>query len=78
MSSVTNINSNNKMKQTFVIDGMSCNHCRMSAEKAILSVKGVTSVSVDLNSKKAVVEGEFSLEEVCKAIEEIGFTCIVL
>ena len=78
MSSVTNINSNNKMKQTFVIDGMSCNHCRMSAEKAILSVKGVTSVSVDLNSKKAVVEGDFSLEEVCKAIEEIGFTCTVL
>ncbi len=74
-SSETNINSNNPMKQTFVINGMSCNHCRMSVEKAVLSVKGVTSVSVDLDSKKAVVEGEFSLEDVCKAIEEIGFTC---
>ena len=66
------------MKQTFVINGMSCNHCRMSAEKAILSVKGVTSASVDLGSKQAVVEGEFSPEDVCKAVEETGFTCSLL
>ena len=63
------------MNTTFIINGMSCNHCRMSAEKAILSVKGVTSASVDLGSKQAIVEGEFSTEDVCKAVEEIGFTC---
>ena len=63
------------MNKTFIINGMSCNHCRMSAEKAILSVKGVTSASVDLGSKQAIVEGEFSTEDVCKAVEEIGFTC---
>ena len=76
--SKANINSKNTMKQTFVIKGMSCNHCRMSAEKAILSVKGVTSASVDLGSKQAVVEGEFSPEDVCKAVEETGFTCSLL
>lgn len=63
------------MNKTFIINGMSCNHCRMSAEKAILSVKGVTSASVDLGSKQAIVEGEFSAEDVCKAVEELGFTC---
>ena len=63
------------MNKTFIINGMSCNHCRMSAENAILSVKGVTSASVDLGSKQAIVEGEFSTEDVCKAVEEIGFTC---
>ena len=63
------------MNKTFIINGMSCNHCRMSAEKAILSVKGVTSASVALGSKQAIVEGEFSAEDVCKAVEEIGFTC---
>ena len=47
----------------------------MSAETAILSVKGVTSASVDLGSKQAIVEGEFSTEHVCKAVEKIGFTC---
>ena len=77
ISSITNINSQNSMKQTFIINGMTCNHCRMSAEKAILSVNGVTSVSVDLSSKKAVVEGEFSPEDVCKAVEEIGFSCTI-
>ena len=66
------------MKQTFIINGMSCNHCRMSAEKAILSVKGVTSASVDLGSKQAVVEGDFSPEDVCKAVEETGFSCSLL
>ena len=76
--SKTNINSKNTMKQTFVIKGMSCNHCRMSAEKAILSVKGVTSASVDLGSKQAVVEGDFSPEDVFKAVEETGFSCSLL
>ena len=76
--SKANINSKNTMKQTFVIKGMSCNHCRMSAEKAILSVKGGTSASVDLGSKQAVVEGDFSPEDVCKAVEETGFSCSLL
>ena len=77
-SSITNIHSENTMKQTFIINGMSCNHCRLSAEKAILSVKGVTSASVDLGSKQAVVEGDFSPEDVCKAVEETGFSCSLL
>ena len=76
--SKANINSKNTMKQTFVIKGMSCNHCRMSAEKAILSVKGVTSASVDLGSKQAVVEGDFLPEDICKAVEETGFSCSLL
>ena len=45
------------MKRTFIINGMSCNHCRATAEKAILSVAGVTAASVDLATKLAVVEG---------------------
>lgn len=71
----TNPNNNPTMKQTITINGMSCNHCRMSAEKAILSVPGVTAATVDLNSKTAVVEGDASFESIQKAIEEIGFTC---
>lgn len=78
ISSITNSNSQNLMKQTFIINGMSCNHCRMSADKTILTVKGVTSASVDLSSKQAVVEGDFSTEDVCKAVEEIGFTCSLI
>ena len=70
----TNQNSDN-MKQTFIINGMNCNHCRTSAEKAILSVTGVTSASVDLATKVAIVEGTATTEAICKAVEEVGFTC---
>ena len=38
----------------------------------------VTSASVDLGSKQAVVEGDFSPEDVCKAVEETGFSCSLL
>lgn len=73
-SQTTTINSDN-MKQTFIINGMNCNHCRMSAEKAIQSVAGVTSVSVDLATKVAIVEGTATAEAICKAVDEVGFTC---
>lgn len=63
------------MKQTFIINGMNCNHCRTAAEKAILSVAGVTAASVDLATKMAVVEGTASAEAICQAVEEVGFTC---
>ena len=63
------------MKRTFIINGMSCNHCRATAEKAILSVAGVTAASVDLSTKLAVIEGAAPSEAICKAVEEVGFTC---
>lgn len=63
------------MKQTFIINGMNCNHCRTSAEKAIQSVAGVTSASVDLATKIAIVEGTATPEAICKAVEEVGFSC---
>ena len=39
------------------IEGMTCNHCKMRVEKALNEVEGVTGVNVDLEGKKAVVEG---------------------
>lgn len=63
------------MKRTFIINGMNCNHCRATAEKAILAVDGVTAVSIDLASKLAVIEGTAPSEAICKAVEEVGFTC---
>ena len=63
--------------KTYHIKGMTCNHCRQSAEKAILNVKGVSSATVSLDKGEAYVEGTASQEDICKAIEEIGFTCSV-
>jgi len=66
---------NKDMTMTFIIEGMNCNHCRTSAEKAIQSIPGVTNATVDLATKLAVVEGTASAEAICKVIEEVGFTC---
>lgn len=70
-SQKTNMTKTIKIK----IYGMDCNHCRMAAKKAILSVAGVTAASVDLSSKSAFVEGDATYEDICKAIEVAGFTC---
>lgn len=61
--------------KTYRIEGMNCNHCRAAAEKAIQGVEGVTSATVDLQKKEAYVEGTASPEAICKAVEEVGFTC---
>lgn len=56
------------------VKGMTCNHCRAAAEKAIASVKGVEKVSVDLASGKAQIEGVVNMEEVKAALESVGFS----
>ncbi len=61
------------MKKTYSIDGMSCNHCKASVEKAVKNIKGVTSVEVSLKYKNATVEGDFSPEEIKDTINRLGF-----
>ena len=68
-----NHSTDKDMTQIFNISGMSCNHCRMSVEKAIAAVPGVTSVSVDLSGATAHVDGDFSEEAVVKAVTDAGF-----
>ena len=61
------------MKETFKIEGMACNHCRMTVEKAITSLPGVEHVVVDLSSASATVEGDFDRAAVVKAVTDSGF-----
>lgn len=57
----------------FIIKGMNCNHCRNNAQKALESLSGVTEADVDLSSGKAWVKGETGMEEICDAINSLGF-----
>ncbi len=59
--------------KVFKIDGMSCNHCKMSVENAIATVEGVESIEVDLPGGKAYVKGTFTTDAVEKVVESIGF-----
>lgn len=65
-----------KMIKTISIEGMQCNHCKMTVEKALNSMEGVTKVEVSLENKKAVIELNKEIEnnKIQKVIEEAGFT----
>ncbi|OGU38548.1 MAG: hypothetical protein A2X61_08145 [Ignavibacteria bacterium GWB2_35_12] len=55
------------------IEGMTCNHCVMNVKKAITSVNGVTEVDVSLSDNAAFVKGEFKMNELKTAVEEVGY-----
>ena len=53
--------------------GMHCANCVTSLEKAIMQVPGVQKVSVNLQAKKVVVSGEFSISSVKEVIVNKGY-----
>ena len=63
------------MKKTINIEGMQCNHCKMSVEKALQSIDGVEKVEVSLENKNAVIESNIEIddEKIKDVIEEAGF-----
>lgn len=62
-----------EMEKIYKIEGLRCNRCKENAEKAIASIKGVKSVSIDLASGEAVVKGTFDEATMKKAVESLGF-----
>lgn len=44
------------MTRTYIITGMTCNNCKASVEKALLSVGSIENVSIDLENSKAVID----------------------
>ena len=72
-SATDNMEENKPTAKVYEISGMSCNHCKMSVEKAIGKVAGVESVEVDLTGGKAFVKGEHDSSDVIAAVEEAGF-----
>lgn len=63
----------NENQVVYRIDGMSCNHCKNSVEKAIKALDNVEDVEVILGKKEAVVTVKPNDEIVKKTVEELGF-----
>ena len=61
--------------KTIFIDGMSCNHCKMTVEKVLRGLDGIEDVEVSLEEKKATIKTskDVSNEEIKKVIEEEGY-----
>ena len=64
------------MTQTleYTVPGMSCAHCVSAVSNEVGEVPGVASVTVDLDTKQVLVEGE-SLDDAAirAAIDEAGY-----
>ena len=59
--------------QTFVVTGMTCQHCVASVTEEVGELAGVTAVDVDLTSGRLQVTGsDVTVEEVRAAVAEAG------
>lgn len=63
-------------KTVLKIEGMTCEHCKMSVEKALKGVIGVTGAEVDLGTMQAVVTGSADQTAMAKAVAEAGFRVV--
>jgi copper chaperone CopZ len=60
--------------QTYRVDGMSCDHCRVAVRTEVGLVAGVESVDVDLEAKLVRVAGVgIDPADVVAAIDEAGY-----
>jgi len=61
---------------TLQVAGMSCNHCKMSVEKALQGLTGVSTAVVDLAAGTARITydaAEVNLEAMKKAVTDAGY-----
>jgi copper chaperone CopZ len=66
------------MEKVLVIEGMSCNHCKMRVENALSALAGVESVSVDLTAKTAtlMLTEDIASSVLTEVIDDAGYDLI--
>ncbi|MGF1726254.1 heavy metal translocating P-type ATPase [Photobacterium nomapromontoriensis] len=57
----------------FILSGMTCASCVASVEKAMRAVPGVTSASVNLAERTALVNGSAAAEQIIAAVSDAGY-----
>lgn len=63
---------------TINIEGMTCNHCKMSVTKALNGVTGVESVEVSVENKNAHVKGsQLNKDEIINAVKNAGYEAVI-
>ncbi len=57
------------------VEGMTCNHCTMTVKRAVMSVEGVDSAEVSLETGLVKIKAQdgVSEEEIKRAIESAGY-----
>ena len=67
------------MTQTtnFIVSNMKCQGCVDTATKAVKTVHGIESVTVDLEAGSASVIGDIDPQAVCQVLTEAGYPAVV-
>jgi uncharacterized membrane protein YraQ (UPF0718 family)/copper chaperone CopZ len=65
---------NMENKTTYIVQGMTCNHCVANVDKNIKALDGVTDAQVDLQSGKVEVAGNATDKEIETLINSLGYT----
>jgi copper chaperone CopZ len=62
---------------SYVVDGMTCEHCRAAVSQEVSKVAGVSAVDVDLATGELAVRGT-AVDEgaVREAVEEAGYAVV--
>ena len=61
---------------TYIVDGMTCQHCVASVSEEVSEVAGVERAEVDLASGRLTVTGRADLAAVRAAVVEAGYTVV--
>ncbi len=66
------------MNKVMIIEGMSCNHCKMRVENTLKELEGVTDVQVDLEKKSAelVLSEDVADAVLTEAVEDAGYDVV--
>ncbi len=68
------------MKQTIPVVGMACSACSANVERKLNSLEGITSATVNLAGRSALVDfdpGQISLETMKREINNIGYDLVI-
>ena len=63
-----------EMKNEFIVEDITCKHCKVTIENKLNSLEGVTKVSVNIDKKTVGVDGDVSINKIEAAIREAGYS----
>jgi copper chaperone len=64
------------MTTTYLVPGMTCDHCKVAVTEEVTKVAGVAAVSVDLGTKLVRIDGGADHAALVAAIDEAGYDAV--
>ena len=64
------------MTTTYLVRGMTCDHCKVAVTEEVTKVAGVAAVSVDLDTKLVRIDGGADHAALAAAIDEAGYDAV--